>query len=781
MATKITIQELVTRYVFEVDRAGAKEYDRLLDKSTAAADTAANKQISAAQRESNARKAAAAKSSQAAVAAAKKKTIAEEKASTRAIAIAQRESTKIATTQARAAKAHAAATTRESIRLARLAERTAAAQVRAADRAAAQRIAAEARVAKATDREARRAANAVIRENKRAAASSRKAGAGKAAGGGGGAILAGAAVGAMAAGAAIKYVGTETERLDKIAKGAQKSGLGFDQYQRLAHVAELSGSSIDDLSKGTRKLTLNLRDIATGGGKKAAIALEEIGLSAADLAGKSAEEQFAILADGLAGIEDDAQKSAIAFELFGKAGTELVPMLNAGGDGIREMSASVKVMSREQLAAAEAYQDSLTELDKAAGLIAGNLVSGIAPAMTAIAASLTEWLPQAVERFDRLYTAIEPIIKAVGEGLYDAFTGIAKDIGELMDSLEKIGGRFEESTILIDALSRGIKVVTFPIRAMYKLFNLWASAVAGALGWVDKLLGYLEDKWPRAFGKAADVVKALTSPIDTAQAAMGSFLDWLEKAVSKVGWLADKVREIKTILGVGAGTGESGGILSAVGLRGEKVDNDNAREKSKQQDLDRREAARQKENDHVQQERKRRSTAIDDAKEKKPKGGGGRKQADAATGLQAEIEGQFKSLSADAEMRASAQALREGKAPKEAFAIGKQAAKDVEGRLRSNFDSTGQLPVGISRDIQSLSRSPSVEDSIGRVPPPVISVVNNVNNVTISGNEFSANVDASAAAGSASDMGAAASAAMMRMLHKDLGRAVQNILPQTKV
>jgi hypothetical protein len=204
-----------------------------------------------------------------------------------------------------------------------------------------------------------------------------------------GQLIAVAAV-AAAATKALDALGDETARLDKIAKGAQQTGLGFDAYQRLAQVSKLAGTNVDTLAKGTIRLTRNLNDLASGRGAKVADNLERLGLTLEDLQDSSPTEQLAVLSDALAGVESDAQKTAIAVELFGRSGAELIPLLNAGSDAILELESSVgKVFTREELARAEAYQDALANLEKASSDLAGTIAVEAAPAIQGLVEDAT--------------------------------------------------------------------------------------------------------------------------------------------------------------------------------------------------------------------------------------------------------------------------------------------------------------------------------------------------------------------------------------------------------
>lgn len=65
-------------------------------------------------------------------------------------------------------------------------------------------------------------------------------------------------------------------------------------------------------------------------------AFVKLGVSAQKLSQKTPEEQFYILANAIAAIDNPSQKAAVAMDVFGKSGTALPPMLNLGVEGIEQ-------------------------------------------------------------------------------------------------------------------------------------------------------------------------------------------------------------------------------------------------------------------------------------------------------------------------------------------------------------------------------------------------------------------------------------------------------------
>ena len=349
-------------------------------------------------------------------------------------------------------------------------------------------------------------------------------------------------------GKAISFVGDETARLDKIAKGAQQTGLGIETYQRLAHVATLSGTNVDTLSKGVIKLNRNLADVAQGRGAKVADNLERLGLSFEDLQKLNPTEQIAAVADAFErrGIAE-LDRTTISMELFGKAGADLVPLLNSGSAAIAEMSDSVgQIFNAEELKRAEDYQDALAELNQAISFVTGSLVVGLAPS-----------LQKGVELFER---AIPPITEFF-EGLYNKLAPAFDRLVEAAEPwVEKLGPGTEGA---LDALKQPFENLTAIIVHFTNQLSWWLEVGTKISDWLDGFLEKVEDEFPRAFAAAGAAINLIVSPLETARTVAQEVLDFVERTVDGIGDLASRVSSIRSALGLGKGTGEAGSVAGA--------------------------------------------------------------------------------------------------------------------------------------------------------------------------------------------------------------------------
>jgi hypothetical protein len=148
---------------------------------------------------------------------------------------------------------------------------------------------------------------------------------------------------------------------------------------------------------------------ASEGSKEAAIAFGRMGISAAELQGKLPNEQLAIVASGISGIEDPAVRAATAIDLFGKSGAKLLPLLTNFSGEMTEARATVgslaDIMDR-RANVFDAVADRFLVISQKVRDFAAGILDRALPAIDAITSALS--------RIDAA---------AIGQRLADAFIG----------------------------------------------------------------------------------------------------------------------------------------------------------------------------------------------------------------------------------------------------------------------------------------------------------------------------------------------------------------------
>jgi lambda family phage tail tape measure protein len=122
---------------------------------------------------------------------------------------------------------------------------------------------------------------------------------------------------------------------------AQSIGINVERLQELRYAAEQSGASADMLDDAIRTLNQRLGDVASEGGGAAAGAFERLQIAALNADGtiRNAGDVFDEFVRKLESVGSEAEKAALASDLFGKqAGPRLVQLLSEGEAGIASLS-----------------------------------------------------------------------------------------------------------------------------------------------------------------------------------------------------------------------------------------------------------------------------------------------------------------------------------------------------------------------------------------------------------------------------------------------------------
>lgn len=213
------------------------------------------------------------------------------------------------------------------------------------------------------------------------------------------ATMAGAAIVAasVAAGyALIKITSNMAEYGDQMGKMAQKTGISVETLSGLGYAAKMADIPIEGLQNGLKFLAKNSEEARDKSGA-ARDAFEKLGL-AADVTGKQAkplDQIFFNVADKFSQMEDGGQKTALAIKIFGRAGTEMIPILNQGSAGIKELMEEAKklgvVLTEENVKALSDFNDAQKKLDSATQGLKMTIAEQLAPALTDIIEKTTAW------------------------------------------------------------------------------------------------------------------------------------------------------------------------------------------------------------------------------------------------------------------------------------------------------------------------------------------------------------------------------------------------------
>lgn len=312
----------------------------------------------------------------------------------------------------------------------------------------------------------------------------------------GGAVAAGILAGGVlaAAGAATALVESAGRQAEMLEQTSQKTGIAVTTLQSWTVAMAQSGLGLDSLTRGVKTLSDQIVQ-SRNPNSQAAEKFSELGLTA-----NSVDGVLEQLADRFEMMPDGADKTRIAVELFGKAGQDLIPILNRGSAGFRESMEQSKslgaVLSTDTVKALSAADDAFDTLGVATKAASNQLAGLLAPAVTTVTESLTKGIGVVATFFGTLnegskggentiqfLKTLNPLIQKLGGPGFNveamekqakdmaAFGDAAKQLHEELIAKGEAEGRIQEDMgkrILVDSLTKW-RAITAEMKAQEQL------------------------------------------------------------------------------------------------------------------------------------------------------------------------------------------------------------------------------------------------------------------------------------------------------------------------
>ncbi|MDP2358020.1 MAG: hypothetical protein Q8M31_18415 [Beijerinckiaceae bacterium] len=183
---------------------------------------------------------------------------------------------------------------------------------------------------------------------------------------------------------------------DEMGKAAQKVGIGTEALSGIKHAADLAGVGFNDLQTGLVRLSKAISEALEKPTSDAGRAFASMGISLRDASGniKSTDVILSEMAGKFAGYQDGANKTALAVQLLGRAGANLIPLLNGGSAGMASAAEEAQklglIISRDTSRAAEDFNDNISRLQS---FISGGflqILAQIAPIMATMSSSFID-------------------------------------------------------------------------------------------------------------------------------------------------------------------------------------------------------------------------------------------------------------------------------------------------------------------------------------------------------------------------------------------------------
>lgn len=229
-----------------------------------------------------------------------------------------------------------------------------------------------------------------------------------------------------------------------------KTGISTDGLQVLQYTLGQSGVSMEQAANAAVKMSRGLVD----GDKGAAEAVAKLGLNVDALIASGPEQAFLQIGSAIAGVPDPMQRAALATEIFGKAGADLLPGFTTNMAALgAEAQRSGAIISADLVAAGDAAGDSLTRLQGTGLALIANVFLPMAPGIETIA----NWLGTALTTALNLARGGVDALVIKGMEMEIWLRETALSIAETVKAVPGLGRVFGKTSEDIEGMRRAVQ------------------------------------------------------------------------------------------------------------------------------------------------------------------------------------------------------------------------------------------------------------------------------------------------------------------------------------
>ncbi len=233
-----------------------------------------------------------------------------------------------------------------------------------------------------------------------------------------------------------QWIQSSVNAADQIQKLGQKVGASTENLSALHLLARTSASSLGEMGAALAKQNKFIGDVAEGNPKVVAT-FRDLGLTLDDLNGKDSVEIFELLAQRITAMPSPIQKTKTAMDIFGRAGANLIPTMNALADeglgGVIERARELGVLIDTRLAESARQMNDDFELLKAQSEGLGTrLAAGLVPQLSQALQIMSGDLKQTTEAWEKFGQGIGLVLKFIVAVVSSAFDVVGTALSFVM-------------------------------------------------------------------------------------------------------------------------------------------------------------------------------------------------------------------------------------------------------------------------------------------------------------------------------------------------------------
>jgi hypothetical protein len=253
-----------------------------------------------------------------------------------------------------------------------------------------------------------------------------------------------AAISAAAVGTAVvlsRFVNQVATIGDDLDKMSGRTGFAVESLDKLQFAAERGGATLDDVEKAIKKFQKTAVDAGERGLETYLYYFRELGVELKDSEGnfRDTEQLFFDTAIAISELESATERAGYAQQLFGRAGTSLLPMLKGGEEGFRSLMEKAEdygIVTRKITGDSAQFKDNIYDLTRAARGMKITLASELIPEVNDMIEDTLKWY---VANKDLINSGILSFAKDVA-AVMETLASATRTVVENYDKLSRVGG-----------------------------------------------------------------------------------------------------------------------------------------------------------------------------------------------------------------------------------------------------------------------------------------------------------------------------------------------------
>lgn len=330
----------------------------------------------------------------------------------------------------------------------------------------------------------------------------------------------GIGAGVIGAFAAKKFLTSSKDafiELNAEVKGLQRTAGGtIPEVSALRGALQLSGVTVPKATISLKIFSKNLLN-ASADSKKAAAMQKLLGTSFTDSHGKI--DKFTTLlpkvADTFAAMEDGPNKSALALKLFGRSGIDMLPFLNKGASGIKDLEVEAKKLGITLDDGAQnkwkAYREEERKSEAAMQGLKVTIGGAVLPIFTRFSTFLTDnMIPAFASVIDWLKTSDQ--VKDFTTNVQSGFDNLQSTVDGVKDTLGTLDLSGIDGRKLGESLSTALGVALDDLGGLTDKVFTQIGDVMGKVDWVALGITVGTQALPFVVGLATGIINGISEP-----------------------------------------------------------------------------------------------------------------------------------------------------------------------------------------------------------------------------------------------------------------------------